>query len=276
MQIEKILNNNVVVAVNDGKEQVIMGRGIAFKASVGSKIDESKIQKIFILKNHQEMDSLLKTIQDIPMIYLQITDEILKIGSENNHSLKDTLFFSIADHIEAVVERAKKGIQLKNPLLPDIRRFYSSEFLLGQKAVVLLNKTFDIQLCEDEASFLAMHFVGFYSQNEEDLTYQLTGVIQDIFHVVTSTLHIDMDEESANYYRFLMHLRLFAQRLLSNATYTGDENEELLLSLKKKYADAYACSLKIKSHVQEKYNYIISNEELLYLTIHISRILMKK
>ena len=40
MKIAKILNNNVAVVLGDnGKEQVVMGRGLAFQKRVGDELD---------------------------------------------------------------------------------------------------------------------------------------------------------------------------------------------------------------------------------------------
>ena len=42
MQIAKVLNNNVVVVVDEQqREQVVMGRGLAFQKRVGDSLDES-------------------------------------------------------------------------------------------------------------------------------------------------------------------------------------------------------------------------------------------
>ncbi|MGF7430844.1 CAT RNA binding domain-containing protein [Thermoanaerobacterium thermosaccharolyticum] len=55
MIIEKIFNNNAIVAKDsDNRELVVMGRGIGFKKSVGEKVDETLIEKTFILK-HKRM-----------------------------------------------------------------------------------------------------------------------------------------------------------------------------------------------------------------------------
>ena len=51
MKIEKILNNNVVVIIDEGVEKVVMGRGLAFKKSVGDPVDEAVINKVFALSS---------------------------------------------------------------------------------------------------------------------------------------------------------------------------------------------------------------------------------
>ena len=42
--------------------------------------------------------------------------------------------------------------------------------------------------------------------------------------------------------------------------------------VKTRYAEAYDCALKIKEFIYKKYQYIITKEEMMYLTIHIERV----
>ena len=52
----------------------------------------------------------------------------------------------------------------------------------------------------------------------------------------------------------------------------GSLENEILEVIKNKRVNAYLCALKIKQFIEEKYKYKLGNEEILYLTIHISRI----
>ena len=50
MKISRIINNNVVSTCDEeGREVIVMGRGVGFKAKEGSTIDEDKIEKVFRL-----------------------------------------------------------------------------------------------------------------------------------------------------------------------------------------------------------------------------------
>ena len=50
MKISKIINNNVVSTFDeDGREVVVMGRGVGFKAKEGMAVNEAKVEKIFRL-----------------------------------------------------------------------------------------------------------------------------------------------------------------------------------------------------------------------------------
>ena len=50
--IEKIINNNIVSAVDSkGREVVVMGRGLGFGMKPGRQIQENKIEKVFRIKS---------------------------------------------------------------------------------------------------------------------------------------------------------------------------------------------------------------------------------
>ncbi|MEG0328723.1 MAG: CAT RNA binding domain-containing protein [Erysipelothrix sp.] len=64
-RIKKILNNNVVVAVNNFQEVIIVGLGIGFNAKVNQKTDPRKIEKIFELKQEDAIRAT-QLVKDIP------------------------------------------------------------------------------------------------------------------------------------------------------------------------------------------------------------------
>ena len=55
MEIVKIINNNIVSALDDeNKEIVVMGKGLGFHTKAGQKIPEERIEKIFRLNDESE------------------------------------------------------------------------------------------------------------------------------------------------------------------------------------------------------------------------------
>ena len=50
MIIQKVINNNVVSTFDsNGKEVILMGKGIGFRKKTGDELDKTKIEKIFNL-----------------------------------------------------------------------------------------------------------------------------------------------------------------------------------------------------------------------------------
>jgi len=55
--IQRILNNNVVIVKNKkGQEEIVCGKGIAFKKKVGEFVDVSAINKVFTLRGRKELE----------------------------------------------------------------------------------------------------------------------------------------------------------------------------------------------------------------------------
>lgn len=46
--------------------------------------------------------------------------------------------------------------------------------------------------------------------------------------------------------------------------------------MKEKYVKPYLCALEIKSFIERKYQYELEDEEILFLTIHVAKIISNK
>lgn len=274
MLIHKILNNNVVVILDqNNEEQIVMGRGIAFKKRVGDNIDESIIDKIFMLKDQNVKNNFTELIKDIPMDYIEVAYEIMQYAKINvGETIDENLIISLSDHIHTAVERYIEGIEIKNVLLWDIKKFYKTEFEIGLKALDIIEQKLNVKLPEDEAGFIAMHVVNRIMNENIGNMYDITKIIQEILNIVKYYLGIKFDEDSVYFYRFVTHIKYFAQRLISGKTYESDNEDSLFEIIKGRYQEPYKCVEKISEFIQKKYKYNLSDEEKLYLTIHIARI----
>ena len=66
MKIEKVLNNNVVVALDEnGAETVLMGRGLGFGRRAGDEAPQDKVEKRFTLHSDQLSDRFQQLITSI-------------------------------------------------------------------------------------------------------------------------------------------------------------------------------------------------------------------
>lgn len=99
----------------------------------------------------------------------------------------------------------------------------------------------------------------------------MTEIVSYIEQKVKADFKTELDEASIDYYRFITHVKLFAQRVLSGMAYDDDETD-LLLVVKDKYPEEYHCVRQISHHMKKVYHYQLSSSELLYLTVHIKRL----
>lgn len=280
MIIHKILNNNVVVILDEkDREQIVMGRGIAFKRKCGDLLQEDQIDKVFIMNNPDMVNKFQELVADIPIEYLELVEQIVTYAKTNiGKKINDSIYISLADHIMMSVERLQQGIVVKNALLWDIKRFYKEEFEIGLQAIEMINALTNVKLPEDEAGFIALHFVN--AQMDEGSTqmqnmYEITKVMQEITNIVKYYFQMEFDENSVYFYRFITHLKFFAQRLITQSEYQEGMEDDLLEIIKVKYESAYTCVNKVAEFINTKYEYNVNDEERLYLTIHIARIVSK-
>ncbi|MDF9840371.1 MULTISPECIES: PRD domain-containing protein [unclassified Paenibacillus] len=275
MKIEKVLNNNVVTVLDASQnELVIMGRGIAFKKHTGDIIDEDKIEKVFSLDNKEVSQKLMTLLSDIPIEYVECSDEVIRYAETVlGEKLHDSVYISLTDHIHFAIDRHRQGLQLKNALLWEIKRMYRKEFSIGLKALQIIEDRLGVLLPEDECAFIAMHLVNAQLNGEMRETVSITNIVKDISNIVRRSFLIELNEESLSYYRFLTHLKFFAQRVVQGSPVDERDRDHTLHDLVRvQYPEAYACAAKIADYTRKIYKRNLSKEEILYMTIHIERI----
>lgn len=275
MKIKKILNNNVAITHNElNQEIIVMGLGLAFQKKPGSKIDPKKIEKTFILDNKGVTNKIAELLKDIPGIYLELAHQIIELARVRlPYQLDDYLYVALIDHLSFAVERHNQGYDLKNALIWEIRKYYKQEFQIALEALDLINQELNIELPEDEAASIALHLVNSQLSGENMAkTVQVTGMVNDILNIVKYYFQMDLDEDSVNYERFLTHLRFFATRFIRKEKLKDTYDDFLYNQVKVKYNEAFQCAKRIASYIENDYDWSISHNEILYLTLHIHRL----
>lgn len=277
MYIEKVLNNNAFISLDEnGEEIIVMGKGIAFGKKGNQQVDLTNLNyKIFSCKNKNINNKLISIVSDLPQEYILLTRKIIStFEKEYNKKLNEIIYVSLTEHIHGAIERYHQGIQVKNPLLMEIKRLFADEYEIGRRALEMIHQDFGVLFEEDEAGYIAYHIVNAELNNDMINIANITKVMQQVLSVIKYHFKVEFNEESSTYYRFITHLKFFAQRVFSNAVYE-EEDTELFFILKEKYHESYECVLKIKELIEHEYNYDLSLEEQLYLMIHIERIRTK-
>ncbi len=277
MKIHKVINNNIVVVLDASeKELILMGRGIGFKKHPGDQFDECMIEKKFTMASKEQSGHLSDLLNEIPIQEIDAAVTIMETALQKlNKKLNEGTIISLSDHIHTSIERSKDNIFVKNVLLWEIKKFYPEEYQIGKTALDIIQEKTGILLPEDEAGFIALHIVNAQMEDSVGDMYGLTKVMQEIIHIIKYTCRVSFDEESVYYYRFITHLKFFAQRLLTHTTCNEEGNDKLLEVVREQYQESYQCVRKITDFIVRNYDYCLSGEEQLYLTIHIERIVKK-
>ncbi|PTE91338.1 transcription antiterminator LicT [Staphylococcus equorum] len=274
MKINKIINNNVISVTQNNQERVVMGKGIGFQKEEGDIVEESKIDKIFDLNNQEISDRFKTLLIEVPIEIVQAVEKIIEVAKIEYHKeLSDTIYVALTDHINFAIERQQEGMAIKNGLLWEIKKFYPTEYEIGMRGLDWIEEIAGAKLPEDEAGFIAIHLLNAEHNNLADYNH-VTEMVQNILSLVKYHFRLDFDEESLTYFRFVTHLKFLAQRILSKNPLNTSEIE-LYDIVKEKYKNAFKCVKKIEVFLMKKYQYEMTKDEALYLTIHIQRLISR-
>lgn len=272
VRITKKINNNVVLGVDPkGKEVVIFGKGIGFHEIPYELKDSSLISKTF----YDIDSSYLELLSEIPEDIFNVSSKIVdyarsKVGCELNPSLE----FMLADHINFAVIRLKEFIDVTNPLTNDIKYLYKTEMEIGYKALDMIEEDLQIRFPKGEAASIALHIINAEGmQNDMNNTIKVTKLLKEITKIVEESFDFEIDQDSIDYSRFVIHLKYFVQRVKEPKEKVSDSTKLLLESIKAQSPDTYKCFQKIESYLKKTLNWKYSEEDQLYLLVHINRIL---
>lgn len=277
MKIVRVMNNNVVGALDEkGREIIVLGKGIGFQKHAGDLVEESKIEKIFCLPeqlSEPTKSQFEKLVEEIPYEYVAYADEIIKEATKTlGKKLNKNIYITLTDHLHFAIERYRQNIHFQNALLWEVKKFYSKEYALGLKALELLKEKEGVELAVDEAAFIALHIVNAEMDGNMTQTLGMPGMLKDMLNIVRYTFQMELDDDSLSYERFVTHLKFFIQRAV-NRQYYPSEDAELYELYRNKVPKCYDCARKIKKYMEEKTGLEVTEEEVMYLTIHISRVI---
>ena len=273
MKLRKALNNNVTLVLDkDGREAVIMGSGVAYNLKPGAKIDLSRVEKRFVLDGktgRKDFDSLLRriTVKDI-----ELASEIIHRGEQKlGYRCNDSILLTLSDHLGLMLERAKAGIYFGTPLEWDIKLIYPKEFQYAKEAVEELKKRTGYQIPDQEAAFIALHFINAnMTGNGMQETLMCTKIIQNILNISRLFYGKEFQEDNFDVGRFVTHVRYFVRRQMKGEVLKMDVG--LAQVIADKCPEDYRCAMKIVRFLNQTYGWNVSKGETLYLTLHLNRI----
>ena len=273
MKIKKFLNNNVVLLKKGSNEIIGFSTGISFKKKTGDDVEESDFEKIFVLDTHAMLEHFSYQLSKCDPKYVKLVTQIVEYAKQNYHlRVNDYIYLTLLDHIDFTVRRLEENMVFKSPLQYEVRRFYPDEYAIGVYAVQLLERELDLEIPTEEAISIALHFVNIQSTKRDmTVTNKITKFIEDVLTIVRYEYTQSFDENSFHFSRFVTHLHYFAQNVI-NHTMPSYEQTDLFEQVEKMYPKAFHCVGKIKIYIKNTYNITISENEEIYLTLHIQKL----
>ena len=91
------------------------------------------------------------------------------------------------------------------------------EYEIGLQAVELMQKRTHLNIPQDEAAFITLHFVNFLGDNNGmEETMLISKVMKDILTIINYHYGKEFRQDSIYFSRFITHIRYFVKRQMSN------------------------------------------------------------
>ena len=275
MRAVRSINNNIAVCIDStGTEVIAMGKGIGY-GKMPHEVELSQVTHTYYSVDERQ----LAGIQDIPQEILDFSAQVADLAREQiAYRMSPNLVFTLADHIAFAIKRAQSNLRVRMPLAYDVEQNYPVEYRIGRQLVRRIRREFQVALPDDEAVGIAMNLVNSRveeptadeaaeAQRDEDMREDITEIVENHFG-------ISVDRTSFAYSRYATHLQYLFGRLHGGAPLTA---EGLIgyQGVEDQFPEGVACVEKIAARVHGAWGAELTDEEKLYLVIHVSRICAK-
>lgn len=270
-RIKKILNNNVVSALDGLQEVIIVGMGVGFNTKVNQLIPSNKVEKVFELRR----EDYFKTIQLAKEVsddtFYKIITILKKCSNSIGLTLDEHAYMILVDHLNFAMNRHREGQVIQNLLVNDLKILYADAFNLSMLILDQINQSFNVNLPIDEAGFITMHIVN-GTQDINNQSNVLTDLVFNCLNVIRDTYLAPLKMDDLVTQRIMIHVKMLIQRVMSDKQV--DFKDKLLYNVLEEFESAFKCAQKIQGVIETRLNKTIKLQELVYLTIHLNRLEM--
>ena len=269
--IRRLNNNAVVCRDSTGREVIAMGKGVGF-GDVPRELSLDEVERTF----YDLDEGNINVMSDLPPEVVLFTAKIMDIAqNELSYELSPNAVLLLADHLNFAMERVRKNIQIKMPLAYDVQHMYPVEYKLGQYTVDKARKEFRVGLDKDEAVGIAMNIINARKTPSQRPEGNFDHMLEEVTEIVENHFHIMVDRESFNFSRYATHIQYLFQRIQQKTT-IDTENLRMYKDLREEFPDIAQCVEAIAGHIKNKWGSELSEEEKLYLILHVNRIIAKE
>lgn len=276
-RIVQILNNNVaIVHTRDDKQNIVMGRGVAFHKQRGDLIQDENVDKVFEIKDKNTVNDLTTLLANVPLDFVTTSYDLIdQVQAKYKFAVEPYIYVTLTTHLFGAYQRLIKNEEDVN-YLPDLSDAYPIPYKIADDIITGFRNGLDISFPESEHKSISLHFINAHtSDGINDGKNQIEN--DEIIEVVQDELNrngIYRKQTNANDYdRLLVHLKYFINRLNNNEPDSLPISEGMIGEIENNYSQAWQIVQQIKELMEEKLQIKLSLSEQTYLTIHIQRLI---
>ena len=242
-RIVQILNNNVaIVHTRDDKQNIVMGRGVAFHKQRGDLIQDENVDKVFEIKDKNTVNDLTTLLANVPLDFVTTSYDLIdQVQAKYKFAVEPYIYVTLTTHLFGAYQRLIKNEEDVN-YLPDLSDAYPIPYQIADDIITGFRNSLDISFPESEHKSISLHFINAHtSDGINDGKNQIEN--DEIIEVVQDELNrngIYRRQTNANDYdRLLVHLKYFINRLNNNEPDSLPISEGMIGEIETNYSQAW-------------------------------------
>lgn len=268
--IQRINNNAAICEDGAGHQLIALGRGIGF-GEMPHEVPLEDVRRTFYGIDRKYLAFIDEVDPDVLEFSAQFADVVTQ---QVSYELSPNLPITLADHIQFALKRAREHLVVPMPLAEDVEQAHPVEYRLAQMAVRGMQKTFNVRIDRHETAGVALSIVnaavapsarGAVERKREERLFE--HIVEAVEHKMGTTV----DRSSFAFTRFTTHVRYLIDRVQKGAPIES-ENSGLYSVLAEQYPRSTACARAIATEIEATYGEPLTEEEIVYLIMHINRI----
>jgi len=272
VKVIKCLNHNVVQALNDMNEEVIVfGKGIGFGVKEGDLISSDKIEKEYHFNNRKNKDlyTNLVGICDENLVTL-VEQAITNIEKTFNQKPNENLRVALLDHLNFSIYRFNHGLNITNLFNDELEAMYEKEFNFSRMLLKEINQTMKVSLPDAEIGFITQHIHSALN-NDESRSNLFMQIIMNSLEYLEAEHGLKYPKNSLEKIRLITHLKFALKRASEKSTLKNEFSPKIL----ENYPEAYKIAKDLSEYILDNFNIKFQDSEIGYLALHIQLIQSK-
>lgn len=269
-KVEKVFNNNVLLVTQNGREKIVIKKGLGYLKKQGDTISyNTKFHKVFTLESEEVSNNFKELITRVDDNIIGICEEILsEIHSKIGVPFDENVHVRLIDHIAFTLERIKKNDTIINPFIVEIEILYPEEMKLAETVVKMLEEKTGINIPYDEVGSIALHLHSAIKKDKLSNSIKYAYISNSAVEIIEDKLNIIVPRNSIDYARFISHMRFAVERIIKNIPIRND----LIVSIRDTYKQSYMIANEVAKLIEQELYKKVPEEEVGYITLHIERL----
>lgn len=272
VKVIKVLNHNVVQALNTHNEEVIVfGKGIGFGVKTDDLIDSTKIEKEYHFNNRKNKDlyTNLVGICDENLVTL-VEQTMTNIEQVFNQKPNENLRVALLDHLNFSIYRFNHGLNITNLFNDELEAMYEKEFNFSRMLLNEINQTMKVSLPDAEIGFITQHIHSALN-NDESRSNLFMQIIMNSLEYLEAEHGLKYPKNSLEKIRLITHLKFALKRASEKSTLKNEFSPKIL----ENYPEAYKIAKDLSEYILDNFNIKFQDSEIGYLALHIQLIQSK-